>query len=645
MCGIAGFLDTKHRGNEPRRILLDMTQKLIHRGPDDGDIWLNEEDGIALGQRRLAIIDLTVYGHQPMHSACGRYVIVYNGEIYNYLDLQKNLIAEGHTFKGHSDTEVILTLIASSGLESALKLMTGMFAFALWDKKEKILHLARDRIGEKPLYYGHINGTLVFASELKAIRAFPNFQNEIATQSLSLLLQYGYISAPYSIYKNIYKLTPGNYISFDASISANSLPPLKTYWSAFDVARTGISNLLTLSDDEAIQQVDTMLHGIVKDRMISDVPIGALLSGGIDSSLITALMQANSTRPIKTFTIGFNEKSYNEAQYAKAIAQHLGTDHTELYVDSAHALTLIPHLPEIYDEPFGDSSAIPTFLVSQLTRKSVTVALSGDGGDEVFGGYNRYLITQQLWKKISLLPYPLRQIAQKLLLSLPPKYWDKLLRFTPYPMIGDKLHKLAAVLGAKSPLMLYNLLVSQWYDADTVVIHRDSSESIAHPSLAFIEQFNEGSIVERMMLTDTISYLPDDIMVKVDRAGMAVSLETRAPYLDHHLIEFMWQLPMQMKIRQKETKWLLRKILMKHVSQSLFERPKMGFGVPLDSWLRGPLRDWAESLLDKSLIERQGFLRAEPIAKKWQEHLSGKRNRQHLLWNVLMFQGWLQNEG
>lgn len=641
MCGITGFLNNKNKLPGMEGVISQMTEKLHHRGPDDGDVWLNQEDGVALGHRRLAIIDLSPHGHQPMHSQCGRYVIVYNGEVYNYLDLQKKLAAKGYTFKGHSDTEVILALIAEEGLEAALKQMSGMFAFALWDKKEKALHLARDRIGEKPLYYGLVNDALVFASELKAIRAYPDFKNSICSQSISLLLQYGYIPAPHSIYEKIYKLTPGTYLTITPTHLAQ-LPNPKTYWSAIEVAKEGLANPLQISDAEAVQHVDTLLSNIIKTRMISDVPFGAFLSGGIDSSVVAALMQANSERPIRTFTIGFNEKAYNEAEYAKAVANHLKTEHTELYVDSAQALAVIPNLPHIYDEPFADSSAIPTFLVSQLTKQHVTVCLSGDGGDEVFGGYNRYLLGKNIWKKLSLMPYPLRVVMRKILLSVSPAHWDRLLSFTRYPIIGDKLHKLASVVAVKSPDVLYNHLISQWKDTDSVVRHSSNYQKSEAP-VSLLSQFEEWDFVEKMMVTDTISYLPDDIMVKVDRAGMAVSLESRAPYLDHQLIEFMWKLPLHMKIRNRETKWLLRQVLAKHVPNQLTDRQKMGFGIPLDSWLRGPLRDWAESLLDRNKIEQQGFLKPEPILQKWNEHLSGKRNWQYLLWTVLMFQAWLEN--
>lgn len=631
MCGITGFLNTRSM-RDAESTLLKMTNALTHRGPDDAGSWMNPEDGIGLGHRRLAIIDILPSGHQPMHSSDGRYVIVYNGEAYNFPLLKKELQAKGHEFSGGSDTEVILALIVDVGLEGALARMSGMFAFALWDQQTKVLHLARDRIGEKPLYYGWVQGDFVFGSELKALRLYPGFQHKINQTSVQLFMQYGYVPAPHSIYDRIYKLMPGTYLSISRSSSETQVSP-KTYWSAIAVAQQGLRQPLQLSDDEAVIQLDHQLNAVVSRRMVSDVPIGAFLSGGIDSSLVVALMQAHSHSAVKTFTIGFHDASYNEAVYAKRVAQHLGTDHTELYVDPSQLLALVPRLPHFYDEPFADSSAIPTLLVSELARKAVTVCLSGDGGDETFGGYNRYLLASTLWKKITWFPYRVRWVIQKFLLSLSPSQWLMLLKMTRMPAVGDKLHKFASLITLNSPHLFYQYLISQWQHADKVV--KTYTEA---PLLLLLEQID---FIENMMLIDTLTYLPDDIMVKVDRASMAHSLETRAPYLDHDLIAWAWQLPLHMKIRKGESKWLLRQVLAKYVPVALFDRPKMGFGVPLDAWLRGPLRAWAEDLLDPHLIEKQGLLHAQPILEKWQEHLSGKRNWQYALWTVLMFQAWM----
>lgn len=636
MCGLAGFFNSQHNANQSHAIMTDMTNRLIHRGPDDHGVWCSSEEGIALGHRRLAILDLSSQGHQPMHSHNDRYVIVYNGEIYNYVILKKQLQAKGHIFSGNSDTEVILSLITEYDIAPTLQLISGMFAFALWDKTNKILHLARDRIGEKPLYYGLVDNTLIFGSELKAIRCYPGFQNKVAQLSLISFMQYGYIPAPMSIYENIYKLPPGTYLSLSRS-NLHNLPTPKSYWSAIQDVEAGQKNPLQLTDKETVDHAEELLSSIVHSRMVSDVPIGAFLSGGIDSSLITAMMQKHSSKPIKTFTIGFHDPAYNEAGYAKAIATHLHTEHTELYVGAQQALDVIPKLSSIYDEPFADSSAIPTYLVAELTRQHVTVCLSGDGGDELFGGYNRYLLGKTLGNTINILPYSLRLAAQKLLVTLASPQMERWLKYTKIPLISHKLHKASTVIATKSADELYLHLVSQWISPHEIV--KISGEYLTiQQQVCLIELKN---IIQKMMLNDTLFYLPDDIMVKVDRACMAVGLESRAPFLDHQLFEWTGRLPLNMKVRNRTTKWLLRELLSRHVPRPLFERPKMGFGVPLDAWLRGPLREWAESLLNKTVIEEQGFLHSEPILKKWAEHLSGKRNWQYQLWTVLMFQAWL----
>ncbi|MDF1757025.1 MAG: asparagine synthase (glutamine-hydrolyzing) [Legionellaceae bacterium] len=635
MCGLTGFFDAQANRQDSTAVISRMTNKLTHRGPDDSGIWLNNHEGLALGHQRLAILDLSSAGRQPMQSHHGRYVIIYNGEIYNTIALKKQL--QEYSFSGHSDTEVILALIEKFGLEDTLKQITGMFAFALWDKTEKQLHLVRDRIGEKPLYYGMVNGAFVFASELKAIREYPNFNNQIARSSISLFMEYGYIPAPESIYEGIYKLKPGTFITISKE-NMSHLPEPREYWSATQTAQAGIISPQHLSDTIAINQVHTLLSSVVKNQMVSDVPIGAFLSGGIDSSLITALMQENCNQPVKTFTIGFQEKQYNEAEYAKAVANHLQTDHTELYVSAHDALSVIPNLPMIYDEPFADSSAIPTYLVSELTKKHVTVCLSGDGGDELFGGYNRYLMGKSIWRKMAYFPYPIRVILQKILFSLSSPLACRGLSYAKASILANKIHKLASIMTERSLPGVYQHLITQWQCPSDIVKTNDLVST-----KLLLNQIEEMNFVEKMMITDTVSYLPDDILVKVDRAGMAVGLENRAPFLDHNLIELMWKLPLNMKIRNHTTKWILREILSKYVTEPLFNRPKMGFGIPLDAWLRGPLRDWSEHLLDKNKIEQQGYLRPEPILKKWHEHLSGRRNWQYQLWPILMFQAWLDN--
>lgn len=641
MCGLAGFFNSSPQVGSFESILYAMTKRIEHRGPDGNGVWFNLDDRIGLGHQRLAVIDTSQQGHQPMQSQCGRYVVVYNGEIYNYRELKQGLIAKGHCFLGNSDTEVLLALIVEHGILQTLQLISGMFAFALWDKKNKTISLARDRIGEKPLYYGLVHGALVFGSELKSIRAYPEFKSQISRSSLALFLQYGYIPAPHSIYANIFKLPPGTCISVSTS-TIHTLPTPTTYWSAQRVADDGLMSQPKISERRALQQTHALLSDIVKNRMVADVPIGAFLSGGIDSSLITALMQVHSDKPVKTFTIGFQDKAYNEAEYAKLVAQHLKTDHIELYVGATDALSVIPQLATIYDEPFADSSAIPTFLVAQLAKQHVTVCLSGDGGDEVFGGYNRYLLGQKIWKKIALCPHPIRVFMQKLFLTVPPTKWDVFFNAMRLPSMGDKIHKLASVVGVKSPELLYQHLISQWFNAHSLV--KGQEQCGTEIKMVDLTQSQGVNFIEKMMITDTLSYLPDDIMVKVDRAAMAVSLESRAPYLDHQLIEFIWTLPQDLKIRRSETKWLLRQILSNYLPNKLVERPKMGFGIPLASWLRGPLRDWADSLLDKTMLDQQDMLHSGPIIDKWKEHLSGRRNWQYALWPILMFQEWFLQE-
>ncbi len=627
-----------------QRVVQQMSQTLLHRGPDDGGIWVDAEAGIALGHRRLSILDLSPEGHQPMHSASSRYVIVFNGEIYNFLELRQELKSLGHRFRGHSDTEVMLASFSQWGVERAVGRFNGMFAFALWDRQEQVLHLSRDRLGEKPLYYGCIGQTFFFGSELKALKAHPRFQAEINRDALALYVRHNCIPAPYSIYQGIYKLPPGTILTWKGFGELIPMP----YWSVQEAAEKGVANPFDGSEADAVAKLEALLQEAVALRMVADVPLGAFLSGGIDSSTVVALMQAQSSQPVKTFSIGFYEDSYNEAKDAKAVAQHLGCDHTELYVTPEEAIAVIPKLPTLYDEPFADSSQIPTFLVSQLARQHVTVTLSGDGGDELFAGYNRHFWGRSIWQKVGWVPRSVRQAGAHALTTLSPQTWDKL--FFGFGSLlpsqikqrqpGYKLHKLAEILAVDSPDSMYRGLVSHWKEPESLVLGSiEPPTTLTDPKKwARLRDFTQ-----RMIFLDTVTYLPDDILTKVDRASMGVSLEARVPYLDHRLVEFAWQIPLEMKIRNGQGKWLLRQVLYKYVPQNLIERPKMGFGIPIDEWLRGSLRDWAEDLLDEKRLREEGFFNPQPIREKWTEHLSGDRNWQYYLWNILMFQAWISN--
>ena len=624
-----------------------MNAALAHRGPDDAGLWYDAEAGVGLGHRRLSIVDLSPLGHQPMASESGRYYITYNGEVYNFRELRKELKPLGCTFRGHSDTEVLLAAIEQWGLEHAVKRFVGMFAFALWDRNERVLYLVRDRLGIKPLYYGWLGKAFVFGSELKAFKAHPAFRGEIDRNALALMMRHNYIPAPYSIYKGIYKLLPGHILTLN-SADTGSAPVPTPYWTARDVAEDGAANPFVGSETEAVEHLDILLRGAIKLRMVADVPLGAFLSGGMDSSTVVALMQAQCGQPVKTFSIGFYEQGYNEAKYAKAVAAHLGTDHTELYVTPEQAMAVIPKLPTLYDEPFSDSSQIPTFLVSELACRHVAVSLSGDGGDELFCGYKRYETGRDLWGKIGWMPPLGRQALARSLSAVPAKVLDGgfgwlapvLRRYGRAGAVGDKLHKLAEILAVESPETMYYRLVSHWKNPAGVVIGAAEPPTV----LTDCDRWaNLPDFTQRMMYLDLVSYLPDDILVKVDRASMGVSLEARVPLLDHRVVEFAWKIPLSMKIRNGQGKWLLRQVLYKYVPKELIERSKMGFGIPIDRWLRGPLRDWAESLLDETRLRREGFFNPTPIRQKWNEHLSGKRNWQYYLWDVLMFQAWLED--
>lgn len=653
MCGLTGFWTPDRLPERFDVVARRMADTLTHRGPDDAGVWVGEGVGLALGHRRLAILDLSPAGHQPMVSASGRYVIAFNGEIYNHLVLRADLEkigAGGTAWRGHSDTETLLAAFEAWGVEETLKRAVGMFAIALWDRATRTLTLARDRMGEKPFYYGWVRGSLVFGSELKAIRAFPGFDNAIERRALVLFLRHDYIPAPWSIYEGIWKLPPGCYVQFAGGVlPTGGRGDIKAYWSLREVAEAGLREPFMGTEDEAVDELDRLLRQSLSGQMIADVPLGAFLSGGVDSSTVVAVMQAMSSQPVKTFTIGFHEGEYNEAEHAKAVAHHLGTDHTELYVTPAEALEVIPKLPVLYDEPFADSSQIPTHLVSMLAKRHVTVALSGDAGDELFGGYNRYFWAMRLWRRLSRVPLPLRRLAAAGVRAVSPAAWNNLfglaapllpqrLRFA---LPGDKLHKAAGLFAARRPEEIYLRLVSHWeYPTDVVLgVEREPPTPLTDPAAWIACPDSE----RRMMYLDSITYLPDDILVKVDRAAMGVSLETRVPLLDHRLVEFAWRVPLSMKLRNGEGKWLLRQVLYRYVPKELIERPKMGFGVPIEHWLRGPLKEWAEDLLSEDRLKREGFFDPAPIRTRWQEHLSGRRNWAYHLWDVLMFQAWLEN--
>ena len=638
MCGIAGILEPSGGAGSgvPGEALTAMCDALRHRGPDgDGD-WIDATNGIALGHRRLAIIDLTDAGAQPMVSSCGRFVISYNGEVYNAPELRSELEASGRRFKGHSDTEVIVEGCAAWGVEATVERLNGMFAFAAWDRDERVLTLVRDRLGIKPVYWARFGGLLIFGSELKALRAHPGWRPELNRDALAAYMRYSYVPSPLTIYRGVHKLGPGCILS----ARAGEEPRITPFWDLERIATDGQRDRFGGNEEEAADHLDTLLNDAVSRRMVSDVPLGAFLSGGIDSSLVVALMQVNSTRPVRTFTIGFSEKDYDEAGHAAAVASHLGTDHTELYVSPGHARDVIPRLPEMYDEPFADSSQIPTFLVSEMTRKDVTVALSGDGGDELFAGYTRYFQAPTITSLLDGIPRPLLAMGAGAIRALPPSAWRALFMAVPRrwrpSQAGDKMHKLAAVMteGSES---FYQGLISHWTEPERIVLgSREPAGLFADPRVhELVPDF-----IERMQYLDTLTYLPDDILTKVDRASMAVSLEARVPLLDHRVVAFSWSLPPAMKVRDGVGKWLLRQVLYRYVPPELVDRPKMGFGVPIDAWLRGPLRDWAEELLDARRLKAEGILNPAPIRAKWSEHLSGKSNWQYLLWDVLMFQAW-----
>ena len=640
MCGIAGIWD--RRLQRPPDVLVTiaraMADAIAHRGPDAGTTWIDPEADLAFGHRRLSIVDLSPAGAQPMASSCGRFVLSYNGEVYNANELRPELENMGRRFRGHSDTEVIVEGIAAWGLRSTITRLIGMFALALWDRRDRVLYLVRDRLGIKPLYWADFDGSFIFGSELKALRAEPSWSAEIDPNALAAYLRFGYVPAPRTIYRRVQKLLPGTILQ----LSGDESPRFDTYWSLEDVARQGQRSRFHGTEEEAVEALDELLRDAVKRRMVADVPLGAFLSGGIDSSSVVALMQAQSSRPVRTFSIGFDEVGFDEGKHAAAVAKHLGTEHQELYVSPKHALDVIPQLPDMYDEPFADSSEIPTYLVSKMTRQHVTVALSGDGGDELFAGYTRYFRASGLWRAIDATPQPLRTVAANGLRALSPATWSALGEWIPEKQrpaqFGDKMHKLANVLaGEPEASAFYRQVVSLWVDPEHLLPRCEEIPGpLEDPKVRTIVP----DFVERMQYLDMLTYLPDDILTKVDRASMAVSLEARVPLLDHRVVAFSWSLPPAMKAGNGAGKRLLRRVLIRYVPRQLIERPKMGFAVPLNDWLRVQLRDWAEDLLSERRLYAEGMFNPTVVRRYWREHVEGVHDWAAPLWGVLMFQAW-----
>lgn len=649
MCGIAGFIFGESLSADPPDQLLErMISALSHRGPDESGKWIDQTVGVALGHRRLSIVDLSPAGHQPMISSCGQMILIFNGEIYNHQALRTALETDARqAWRGHSDTETLLACFSAWGVEHTLQAIVGMFALALWNRNTRTLVLARDRFGEKPLYFGFHGNSLIFASELKALRAIPSFSGQIDRDALDSFMQHGYVPEGQCIYRGLTKLSPGSWITLSiGDLKACRVPMQHRYWSSTKTAILGCRRPLEFrSDRSAVDALERVLGEAVRGQLMSDVPLGAFLSGGVDSSAVVALMQSCTSKPVRTFTIGFAEVGYDESGYAEAVARHLGTNHTQLIVTSDDALAVIPRLPMIYDEPFADPSQVPTYLVAAMACSHVTVALSGDGGDELFGGYNRYLTAARLWHRFQTIPVVARRLAALGIHALSPSSWDlvaaAIKSLTPANLRmrvpGDKLHKAADVLASRDGRELYNRLTSHWFPGEVVLGAVKSLPDTLEPWLDLPD------LVQQMMLSDTSTYLPGDILTKIDRATMAVSLETRVPMLDHRVYEFAWRLPMKYKVRDGVGKWVLRELLSRYVPKALFERPKMGFAMPIAAWLRGPLRDWAETLLEEGRLKNEGHLDPKLVRRIWRQHLSGQRNWQLHLWDVLMFQSWLEN--
>jgi asparagine synthase (glutamine-hydrolysing) len=658
MCGFAGLLTTPVlQSGAAAQHVTAMADALRHRGPDDAGVWVDATAGVALAHRRLSIVDLSAAGHQPMHSACGRWVLTFNGEVYNHLELRASLEAAGAVhakWRGHSDTETLLAAIAHWGLVATLRRCVGMWALALWDRQARELYLARDRLGEKPLYAGWVAGKFFgFASELKALRVLPGFDNPVCRDSLARYLRLGYVPGPATIYNGIYKLPPGTWANVRPGQRAWRSP--QPYWQLTeDAIVPGLASqqAAPLNEADAISQLEATLSESVRLQALADVPLGAFLSGGVDSSIVVAMMQAQSTNRVRTFTIGFEEEGFDESPHAAEVAAHLGTEHHTLHVTAREARDVIPQLPWMYDEPFADSSQIPTHLVCRAARQQVTVALSGDAGDELFGGYNRYFWGPRLWGKVAWLPHLLRRALGDGVRAVPASWWGNLGQVAGVARLGEKANKLASgMVSARNLDGLYESLVTEWPEGLALVRPVGGPEpsvpdgaglrgaiSLPEPPPRLVGP------AARMMLRDTLTYLPDDILCKVDRAAMACSLETRTPFLDHRVVELAWRLPMNMKIRGNQGKWALRQVLYKYVPRELIERPKTGFGIPVGIWLRGPLRGWAEALLHPSRLHREGYLHPEPITRAWGEHLSGHRDHTAKLWAVLMFQAWLEDQ-
>jgi asparagine synthase (glutamine-hydrolysing) len=646
MCGIAGILDPAASTSTDRlRVLAStMASSLEHRGPDAKGVWVDADAGVAFGHQRLAIIDLGVGGAQPMVSSGGRWILAYNGEIYNHPELRRRLQSAGTRFRGGSDTEVLLAAVESWGVDRALDACEGMFAAALWDRRSRALHLLRDRFGEKPLYYGWIGSVFAFGSELKALCTMPGFSADLDREAVASYLRNNCIPAPDTIWRGIRKLRPGHVVTLTEAATPGLLPDQRCWWSAADAVAHARRHPVTLSDREMIDQLENELSNAVAARMVADVPVGAFLSGGIDSSTVVALMQQHASVPVRTFTVGFADSSFDESTEAAAVAAHLGTDHTAVHVGDAETLEVITEIPEIWDEPFSDVSQIPTHLVSRVARQEVTVSLSGDGGDELFAGYNRHAWLDRVWGRVARVPGGARRSAGSALSRIPPGVVERAAQAAGVLPArwrlrnpSTKVVKLARILAASDPDDAYRALTTHWFDSTSVVL--------GSHSLGIHEQngspISESGITEHMLWFDLVRYLPDDILVKLDRAAMAVSLETRVPFLDRGILDLAWSLPLDAKLRGGQTKWLLRRVLERYVPTALTERPKMGFGLPIGNWLRRELAPWAEHLLDERRLRSQGLLDPLPIRRAWELHRSGRRDLGYELWDVLVLQSWI----